>query len=288
MPLTTNIDVTAYLARLGIPRPAAPDVATLFALHQAQAERIPYENLAIHLGRSTTVDPAESVARFVRGGGGYCFHLNGAFAALLEALGYQVTRHEGEVRNAALDAEDDPLITTTHAALVVRCEGREWFVDTGLNALYEPMPLLDGAEVRQGPFTVRLERWKPAEAGWRLIHDPLADSFTAMVFTQRPVPMAAFAPAHLRLANDPDSGQSRILTAGLVRADGAHVLRGPVLTRIDAGGRERRVLEDPRDWFAALADVFGLTLDDVDEAGRAALWRRTVGLYQAFLASKAA
>lgn len=65
-----TIDLEGYLARLGLARPAGPSVEALFAVHRAHAERVAYENLEIQLGRATSADPAESVARIARGGGG--------------------------------------------------------------------------------------------------------------------------------------------------------------------------------------------------------------------------
>jgi N-hydroxyarylamine O-acetyltransferase len=101
-----TIDVPGYLARLGLPELAGhePAVPALRALHRAHAERVPYECLEIHLDRPTKVCPAASVRRIVAGRGGYCFHLNGAFSALLRALGYCVTRHVGGVQSHASGA----------------------------------------------------------------------------------------------------------------------------------------------------------------------------------------
>src|SRR3954470_14173820 len=90
MNLVKTIDVAGDLRRLRLPElaGAAPSAEGLFALHRAHAELVPYETLEIWLGRPTTVDPAESVRRILRGRGGYCFHVNGAFSELLMALGY--------------------------------------------------------------------------------------------------------------------------------------------------------------------------------------------------------
>ena len=56
-------------------------------LTKIQARRYPLierqGNLWIWLGEKATVDPDESVRRILRGRGGYCYHLNGAFSALL-------------------------------------------------------------------------------------------------------------------------------------------------------------------------------------------------------------
>ena len=53
---------------------------------------MPFENLSIHLGEPIVLEPAALVDKLVdRRRGGFCYELNGAFAALLSALGYSVT-----------------------------------------------------------------------------------------------------------------------------------------------------------------------------------------------------
>ena len=97
--------MAGYLARLGVVHDGAPSVDGLARLHRAHAERVPYTSLDIHLGRSTSVDPVESADRVVRTGrAGYCFLSNGAFAALLAALGYDVRWHVGAQPPAAYAA----------------------------------------------------------------------------------------------------------------------------------------------------------------------------------------
>jgi N-hydroxyarylamine O-acetyltransferase len=64
------------------------------------------------------------------------------------------------------------------------------------------------------------------------------------------------------------------------------VLRGCVLKRIDAG-ESARELTSRREWFDALADVFGLTLSDVDEPRRAVLWEKVRASHDTWLASSA-
>jgi hypothetical protein len=53
-----------------------------------------------------------------------------------------------------------------------------------------------------------------------------------------------------------------------------------------AGGATRTtLLADEREWFAALDDVFGLPLPDVDDAERHALWQRVRAQHDAWAAS---
>lgn len=267
------IDVDGYLRRLGLGRLAgeAPSVAGLHALHRAHAERVPYECFEIWLGRATTVDAVESVGRILRGRGGYCFHLNGAFAVLLESLGYQVTRHVGGVQRWG-----DPVAGATgdHAVLTVSGLDGNWLVDLGMgDGLYEPLPLAEG-EYRQGPFTYRLRPSDAERGGWRFEHDP-AGGFAGMDFRAEAVPMSVFANRHDYLSTSPESAFVRTATAQRRDAGGVDVLRGLTLTRV-GGVSTRTVLQRPRDFFDALGDLFGLTLGDVTPEGKAALWRRLV------------
>jgi N-hydroxyarylamine O-acetyltransferase len=279
-------DIEGYLARLGLERPVRPDVAWLFAVQRAHMERIPYENLEIQLGRATSVDPAESIGRIVRGRGGYCFHLNGALGTLLAGVGYEVTRHLGNVRGGAAD-QHAPELTVNHQVLTVVCEGERWFLDTGLgDAPYEPMPLRAGHVSRQGPFTYGMERWDGRVGGWRFVHDPKAESFLSMVFAPEPVEPAAFAEAHERLSTSPESDFVRAAVVGRRDARGADVLRGRVFYRVDGAGVSKRLLETPGEWFALLADVYGLELSDVDEAARGRLWARVSAAHERWLAER--
>ena len=285
VPADPRADVTGYLARLGLERPARPDVEWLFAAHRAHVGRIPYETIDLHLERPTTVDPIASIDRIVAGRGGYCFHLNGAFGTLLATLGYEVTRHLGDVREAPED--EAPEVDINHQVLLVRCEDETWFVDPGLvDAPYEPIPLRTGTS-EQGPFTYRLEPWTDRPGGWRFVHDSRG-LFPSMVFAPEPVSIDAFADAHQYLSTSPDSGFVRGLSVGRQDALGVDLMRGRVFSRVDATGRTPRILDDESEWFAALADVFGLHLPDVDRDARARLWARVSAAHERWLAYQAA
>lgn len=151
-----------YLRRLGFPRPPEPTVEALFALQRAHLERIPYENLDIQLGRPPGIDPELSARRFAAGRGGYCFHLNGAFALLLETLGFEVTRHLAGVLGASERERRD--VSGDHLALTVRVGAEEYFVDAGLgDGPYEPLPLRAGMH-RQGSSRTGWARWRGTQA----------------------------------------------------------------------------------------------------------------------------
>jgi N-hydroxyarylamine O-acetyltransferase len=83
--------VDAYLARIGAERPARPDIGSLRDLHLRHLRTVPFENLGIHLGEDIVLESGALVAKIVdRRRGGFCYELNGAFGALLSALGFEV------------------------------------------------------------------------------------------------------------------------------------------------------------------------------------------------------
>ncbi|MEV6343753.1 arylamine N-acetyltransferase [Actinoplanes sp. NPDC051851] len=272
-----SIDVVGYLGRLGLRELAGapPSAAGLSALHRAHAERVPYEGLAVWLGETTTVEPAESVERILRGRGGYCFHLNGAFAALLDALGYAVTRHFGGVQGNATrpaGANGNHVVLTVAGLPDEDAPDGEWLVDLGMgDGLHAPLPLVAG-DHRQGPFRYALRTSAAEPGGWRFDHDPRG-SFLGMDFRAEAVGMPAFAEMHRHLTTSPESGFVQVLVVARRDAGGADILRGRTLTRIGEDSR-RTTVESADDYFAVLAELFGIPLGELDSSGRAALWRR--------------
>ncbi|MFD3563934.1 arylamine N-acetyltransferase [Streptomyces sp. NPDC058686] len=159
-----DLDLDAYLARIGFAGDAKPDLETLRALHRAHLASIPFENLEIMLGRLVYLDPAALQAKLVQQRrGGYCYEQNLLFAAALERIGYSVKGLGARVRVGATE-----LRAITHMLTRVTVEdGQEWLCDVGFGAqgLREPIPLRDGIEVRQGPWTFGLV----SEAGGVLV-----------------------------------------------------------------------------------------------------------------------
>ncbi|MBW5486935.1 arylamine N-acetyltransferase [Streptomyces bambusae] len=261
-----------YLRRLGIPAGAAaagPSAAGLFALQRAHLERVPYENLDIQLGRPPAIDPELSARRFAAGRGGYCFHLNGAFAALLETLGYDVTRHVGGVCHDAGDRE----VNGNHLVLTVRVEGTAYFVDTGLgDGPYEPLPLREGP-YEQGGFGYRMERLPGDEPGWTFVNE--GGPCPVVNFRSAPATTADFAAEHARLSTACDSTFVRTLAVLRRDASGIDVLRGRTLSRIEAAaGTSMRELATEEEFFEVLTTVFGRSPDDLTPADRTLLWDR--------------
>jgi arylamine N-acetyltransferase len=278
-------DVDDYLRRLGV-ETARPSVEQLFALHRAHVERVPYETTWIQMADPWDVSGRASLHRVATNGrGGYCFHLNGAFATLLEALGYSVTRHVGAVHGT--DALDDALIANHLVLTVAGLPAPEhpsghWYVDAGLgDALYEPLPLLVGT-YRQPPLTFVLDEVHDGWGDWRFTHDP-AGSFQQMTFSMVPAAEPDFAAQHQRLSTSPDSGFVKWVTIQRRDAGGCDIMRGLTLFRVEGPTRTSRLIDDRGEWLAVLRDTFGLTLVDATPEAKDQLWARAVAAHEAWL-----
>lgn len=271
--------ISEYLSRLGLDR-HEPTVDYLVALHRAQVERVPYENLEIMLGRPTTLDPGSSMRRIVAGRGGYCFHLNGAFGALLRGLGFTVEMHVGGVHSRDAEpvgATGNHLVLTVSGLPTAQCPDGVWFVDSGLgDALHDPLPLVAG-DVVQGPFSYRLDPSTVIEDGWHFTHDE-GGSFGGMDFGPRVADMAHFAPNHADLSS-PGGHFGRMIVAQRRDDAGVDILRDALFTRWDAG-KEVRHIDDVAEWRAVWGDVFGISLtsDEVDRLWPDAVKRTKIWL----------
>lgn len=278
-PPMPGVDVPGYLARIGISDPGRPSVDSLFALHRAHVEHVSYEALDIQLGRPTPLDPHEAAARIVAGRGGYCYQLNGAFSALLTALGYRVTWHRAGVQNHGVVPPG--VAWANHLTLTVSLERKMWLADVGLgDALHEPLTLQPGV-YRQGPFSYRLDHSSTEPGGWRFEHDAQG-AFAGFDLEIAAARLDQFAERHLYFATSPESGYLR--TSVVLRRDGGGVdnLTGCVLHRTDGTPGRQREVETADEWFAILADVFGLTLTDLDATDRARLWAKVRAAHEAW------
>lgn len=248
--------VDGLLSRLGVTaRPPTHDA--LAELHRRFVETIPYENVDIVLGQPPPIDAGTSAARILAGRGGYCYHLNGSFAALLDNLGYRVTRHVGGVQG-----REPPHTNGNHMALLVWFDDGPWLVDVGLgDCLHEPVPLREGV-VQQAGFELRLSRSSLGAGAWRLEHDPRG-TFRAMDFLPENVPLEWFSPMHRRLSATSDSPFVRTFCLGRRHRQGADMLRSLTLSSAGEhvpGGRTRRVLQTREEFLAVFPDVFGVEL----------------------------
>jgi N-hydroxyarylamine O-acetyltransferase len=140
-----TLDLAAYARRIGYTGEWAPTLETLKALHLAHATHIPFENLDVLLRRPIRLDLESLWAKLVVGGrGGYCFEQNALFAAVLETIGFRITRLAARVRMGAAQAQPPKSVRPrSHMLLAVDLDGQIWLVDVGFGAevFLHPIPL---------------------------------------------------------------------------------------------------------------------------------------------------
>lgn len=140
--MTETVDVDAYFRRIGWAGGRDPTLATLTGLLEAHTAHVPFENLDVLLGRGVRLDLESLQAKIVGARrGGYCFEHATLFAAVLAALGFDVTPRAARVVLFAPLAE----AKRDHMFLTVGIDGATYVADPGFGPFAPrfPVPLVD-------------------------------------------------------------------------------------------------------------------------------------------------
>jgi len=272
-----QLDLDAYLHRIGFDGDPAPTLAALRALHRGHVTSIPFENLEIMLGRGVPLDLASVQDKLVRRRrGGYCFEHTRLFAAALERLGFGFTALTGRVSMGS----ENKFRPATHALLSVQTadDDRAWLCDVGFGAgPLEPLEFTDGASATQGGgWRYRLERLGaldervPHVAWWSLFQAPAPGTADGWVdrhnFTETPSFPIDYEVGNHFVATHPRSPFSARPYVQRYAADVHHALDDLTLTTSRPDGSTDKRELSPSELPAVLADVFDIVLDASDAA----------------------
>jgi N-hydroxyarylamine O-acetyltransferase len=127
-----------YLDRIQYTGSLEPTAETLRQLQVAHLLAVPFENLSIHAREPIVLDDDALLEKIViRRRGGFCYELNGVFAALLRDLGFNVSMLSAR----AVGAEGRLGPPFDHMALMVTVDER-WLADVGFgDSFREPLRL---------------------------------------------------------------------------------------------------------------------------------------------------
>ena len=252
------VRIEAYLRRVeyeGSGRPSG--VQGLRRLHLAHMRRVPFENLDIHLGREIVLW-GESLCRKVVEDrrGGFCYELNGLFAALLSALGFQVRLLSARVIGA--DGVSGPEFD--HLALLVDVRGRQQLADVGFgDSFQEPLSLQSRTSQTQASGTYRLE-----EAGgrkWSLLErtaGAVEEWRTCYSFTLEARRLDQFQEMCRHHQTSPDSPFTRNRMCTRATPVGRLSLSGMRTTETIHGRRQQRELEGEAEFWQVAEKRFGI------------------------------
>ncbi|MEG3631396.1 arylamine N-acetyltransferase family protein [Streptomyces poriticola] len=266
--------VDAYLRRLGAAYPAWPTVEVLRELHLRHLRTVPFENLSIHLGEEIVLEEERLLHKLLDDRrGGFCYELNGSFAALLTALGYEVS-----LLAARVYGEGDRLgIPYDHMALRVRTvDGGDWLADVGFGAhSHYPLAFGERGEQTDPGGTFRIAEAGPDAAGVRggdvsaraADLDVLRDGRAVYRLELRPRVLGDFVAGAWWHSTSPRSHFRRSLVCSRLTDDGGRItLSGRRLTLTAPGGqREERELGADDEVLEVYRDRFGLGLARVPE-----------------------
>ncbi|MFE3195333.1 arylamine N-acetyltransferase [Nocardia sp. NPDC059240] len=262
--LGEELDLDAYLDRIGFTGARTPTLATLRELVRAHNTSIPFENLEVILGRGVPLDLESLQDKMIRRRrGGYCYENVALFAAALERLGFEFTAMSGRVTRGATN-----LRPATHALLRVRADDRIWLCDVGFGwGPLEPVELIaDRGEFNVGAWRFRLERTLDAVGGelWKLYQfgaDGFVDRHT---FATTPQYRVDFAVGNHFVSTSTRSPFTMRPFVQRFHADVHHQLDGTTWTTSYPDGvqeiRELEVAELPK----VLAEIFDVDLDAAD------------------------
>ncbi|POX47081.1 acetyltransferase [Streptomyces sp. Ru71] len=263
----------AYLRRLGTQRPARPTDDALRDLHLRHLRTVPFENLSIHLAEEIVLEEKRLVDKVVAARrGGFCYELNGAFGALLTALGFDVTLLAGRVYGEG----ERPGIPYDHLALRVRTvDGGDWLADVGFGAhSHLPLRLAERGEQPDPGGVFRIAEAGPDAAGVRggdrrpggaADLDVLRDGRPQYRLEVRPRVLGDFVTGAWWHSTSPRSHFVQSLVCSRLTEDGGRVtLSGRRLTTTAAdGARRERELGEDTEVLATYREVFGIELDRV-------------------------
>lgn len=258
--------LAAYCARIGYSGPLRADAATLHAVTTAHIAAIPFENCEVQLGSVPSQEPDAIYAKLVtRRRGGWCYEHNGLLGNMLALIGFPVRRLAcGVVR-----ADGRPQ-AGSHLALRVEAAG-PWLVDAGFCSwIAAPIPLAPAAHAFR-PWPLRLDR---VGNGWRLERG--GDKPMAYHFADEAADESLLAALCRWQAREGASTFVQNLVVQRLVGQTDWTLRGRVLTRTDARGRDARLLADADDLVETLLARFGIDLPEMARIWPAILARHNV------------
>jgi N-hydroxyarylamine O-acetyltransferase len=258
----SELDVAAYLARIGYRDERSATLRTLRAIHLLHPTAITFENIDVLLKRPIRLElPAIADKIMTRGRGGYCYEQNTLLMAALRALDFSVRSVAGRIQwnmNGLVTARN-------HMVLLVSLPDGEYIADVGFGGLTltAPLKLEPGLEQETPHGWYRIVR---ANDEFQL-QAKLDGQWSAMY----QFALADEAPADWEMANwfiatSPDSIFTKALIVARPASDRRYALRNNRLRIHHAdGSTEQRMIASSNELFSVLRGEFNLKLPDHGE-----------------------
>lgn len=250
------LDVDAYLSRIGYEGPLDPSPQTLRDLQVAHLRTVPFENLSIHSNEPIVLEDDALFEKVVtRRRGGFCYELNGLFAALIRSLGFNVEMLSAAV--ARPNGEFGP--DFDHMTLLVTLDER-WIADVGFgDSFLEPLLLDKESEQTQGARAYRFV----LDGDHRILLQRNFDGSWAPQYRFNLVPhvYTDYEEMCVHQQTSPESHFTKGRICTRATATGRITLSElRLITTLNAGERSEQELTDEAEYSAALRQHFGIVM----------------------------
>jgi len=249
------MDVQAYLKRIDYAGPLKPTAETLRQLHLAHLLAVPFENLSIHASEPIVLEDDAMFEKIVsRRRGGFCYELNGLFAALLRAVGFKVAMLSAQVA----DDEGGFSRDFDHMTLMISGEER-WLADVGFgDSFVEPL-LLDTSEAQmQRDRAYRIV----ADGKWLILEraDGDTDCKPQYRFTLQPFQYPDYAEMCEYHQTSSESHFTRSRICSRLTPEGRISLTEKLLITTDGDQRHEQPVATPAEYAEMLRTRFGIVM----------------------------
>jgi len=216
---------------------------------------VPFENLSIHAGEQIVLEDEALFRKIVsRRRGGFCYELNGLFAALLRGLGFEVAMLSAQVAN------DDGGFSRDfdHMTLLVSL-GERWLVDVGFgDSFIEPLLLDERGPQMQRDSAYRID----VDADWLIMEraDKSGEWKPQYRFTLKPFQYADYAEMCTYHQTSPLSHFTKGRICSRLTPQGRISLSDMRLITSEAGERREHTAASQEEYEELLSDYFGVVM----------------------------
>jgi N-hydroxyarylamine O-acetyltransferase len=253
------VNIEAYLDRINYSGSRVPSVDTLRELHVAHLRTVPFENLSIYANETIVLNDEALYTKIVeRRRGGFCYELNGSFAALLRELGFKV---EMLAAGVAKDSERSSIEfgpIFDHMTLMVTLEER-WLADVGFgDSFVLPLRLDETRDQIEGAQAYRIVEDNSERILWRRSNNE--DPKPQYRFNLNSYSYPDYEEMCRFHQTSPESHFTRNRMCSKATEDGRITLSGMRIITTRGAVREEIKLESQEEYDRVLSEHFGIVM----------------------------
>lgn len=245
-----------YLERIGFRGTPEVSLDCLKELVLGQLRHIPFEDLDVYHGhREPSLETEALFEKIILNmRGGYCFELNGLFAKLLQAIGFDCRSSMARV------VWNYPHLTPpSHQVSIVTLEGQDYFCDVGFGGPIPYCPLPFSLENEQVCSVTGRKYRFTKEGDWITVSVWFEDAFKPMLkVLDTPCDPVDFVPLNHFCAHSPIEPFIHKQMVWLAAEDGRRSIDGNILKIEQNGKTIETLIETEVQLHAALKEHFGI------------------------------